>query len=220
VLQVDGARPPQLLAERVAPAPGGVVVAEPVKREGRVLAEAARLVMARFEGRHLLISAPPEMRTTFIHDLPKELQQQVADFSGDIHAGIAEVAAAAEPAQRAIEAGEEVATIQRIFEAGPDGASWGEPATLNALWARRVAILAVDDRLCRPGARCRQCGSLWDEIPRSCSTCGSEALEAVEDVVELAIEQALEQRAALELVRSDAARGLMAKRGAMAALLH
>ena len=53
-----------------------------------------------------------------------------------------------------------------------------------------------------------------------CPTCGSDALEAVEDVVELALEQALEQRAALELVRSDAARQLLAKRAPMAALLR
>jgi peptide subunit release factor 1 (eRF1) len=39
-------------------------------------------------------------------------------------------------------------------------------------------------------------------------------------VVELALEQALQQRAALELVRSDEARRLMAERGAMAALLR
>jgi hypothetical protein len=36
----------------------------------------------------------------------------------------------------------------------------------------------------------------------------------------LALEQALEQRAALELVRSDAARRLMAECGPMAALLR
>jgi hypothetical protein len=56
---VNGERPPRLLAERVAPAHGGIAVAEPVKREGRVLAEVARVVMAQFEGRHLLISGPP-----------------------------------------------------------------------------------------------------------------------------------------------------------------
>jgi peptide subunit release factor 1 (eRF1) len=220
VFQIDGARPPRLLADRVALAPGGVAVAEPVKREGRVLAEAARLVMAHFEGRYLLISAPAEVRTTFLHDLAKDLQRQVADFSVEIHAGIVEVAAAAEPAQRAIEAREEVTTLERIFAAGPDEASWSERATLEVLWQRRVMTLAVDDGLCRPGARCRQCSSLWDEILPTCPTCGSAALETVDDVVELAIQQALEQRASLELVRSDAARRLMAERGAMAALLR
>ena len=73
--------------------------------------------------------------------------------------------------------------------------------------------LAVDDGFCKAGSRCRRCNGLWAEVPIECPTCGSGALEAVEDVVELALEHALEQRAALELVRSDAARRLMAERG-------
>jgi peptide subunit release factor 1 (eRF1) len=221
VFQVNGERPPRLLAERVPPAHGGIAVAEPVKREGRVLAEVARVVMAQFEGRHLLISGSPEMRTAFGHDLPQELQQRVgAEFTVELHAGIAEVATAAEPAQRAIEAREEVVTLDRIFEAGPHGAAWGERPTLDALWAQRVMTLAVDDSFCKPGSCCRQCLGLWGDILSECPTCGSDAIEAVEDVVERALEQALEQRAALELVRSDAGRQLMAKRAPMAALLR
>jgi peptide subunit release factor 1 (eRF1) len=204
VLQVRGERPPRLLAERVALAQGSVAVAEPVKREGRVLAEAARLVLAWFEGRHLLTSAPPEMRAAFVHDLPKELQQWMGgNFAVDLHAGVGEVAAAAEPA---IEAREERATLDRIFEAGPNGAAWGERRTLDALWERRVLTLAVEDTFCQPGSRCRRCESLSEQFPSECPTCGSEALEPVGDVVELALERALERRAALELVRSEAAR--------------
>jgi peptide subunit release factor 1 (eRF1) len=56
--------------------------------------------------------------------------------------------------------------------------------------------------------------------PARCPACGSEAIAAVEDVVELAIEQALEERAAAELVRSAAARQLMTGPGPMAALLR
>ena len=221
VFQVNGERPPRRLAERVGPNPGGLAVAEPVRREGRVLAEVARLVIEQFEGRHLLTSAPPEVRTAFVHDLPKEVQSRIgAEFAVDIHAGAAEVAAAAEPAQRAIEEREEVATIDRALDAGPNGSTWGEPATLTALWEGRVETLAVDDGLCMPGARCRQCRGLWADAPDRCPACGSDALEAFEDVVELALERALEQRAALELVRSDAARRLMTQRGRMAALLR
>jgi peptide subunit release factor 1 (eRF1) len=221
VLQVNGERPSRALEERVALAHGGVALAEPVRREGRVLAEGARLVMAQFEGRHLLTSAAPEMRTAFIYQLPKELRQRVgSDFAVDVHAGAADVAAAAEPPQRAIEAREEVATLDRIFEAGPNGATWGGRPTLHALWERRVMTLAVDDAFCKPGSRCCQCRGLSEDVPNECPTCGSDALEPIEDVVELAIEQALEQRAALELVRSDRARRSMAERGPLAALLR
>ena len=122
--------------------------------------------------------------------------------------------------QRAIEAREEIVTLERIFEAGPHGAALGKRLTLDALWAQRVLTLAVADRFCKPGSRCRRCLGLWEDILRECPTCGSDALEAVQDVVELALEQALEQQAALELVRSDAARQLLAKRAPMAALLR
>ncbi len=81
-------------------------------------------------------------------------------------------------------------------------------------------ILVVDDIFGRPGARCRNCGGLWAAFSPSCPACGSDAVEAVQDVVELAIEQALEQKAALELVRSGAARGLMTAIGPMAAVLR
>jgi peptide subunit release factor 1 (eRF1) len=72
----------------------------------------------------------------------------------------------------------------------------------------------------KPGARCRNCGGLWAAPSPSCLACGSDAIEAVGDVVELAIEQALEQKAVLELVRSSTARGLMASMGPMAAVLR
>ena len=57
-------------------------------------------------------------------------------------------------------------------------------------------------------------------INRACPVCGSDAIRAVEEVVELAIEQALEQRSALALVRSGAARRLMSARAPTAALLR
>jgi peptide subunit release factor 1 (eRF1) len=130
------------------------------------------------------------------------------------------LAAAAEPAQRAIEAREEVATIERLVDLGPGRSAWGEQPTLDALREGRVMTLAVDDMFCKPGARCGNCGGLWAAWSPNCPACGSGALEMVTDVVELAIEQALEQKAALEIVRSSAARRLMTSIGPMAALLR
>jgi hypothetical protein len=82
VLQIKGERSPGRLAERVALAQGGVVLAEPVNREARALAEVARLVMAQFEGRHLLISAPPEMRTADLHAGAAESRRRPSRRSG------------------------------------------------------------------------------------------------------------------------------------------
>ena len=80
--------------------------------------------------------------------------------------------------------------------------------------------LAVDDTFCKPGSRCGNCGALRAGSVPKCQVCGSDAIEAVVDVVELAIEHALEEKSALEIVRSDAARRLMASVGPMAALLR
>ena len=92
--------------------------------------------------------------------------------------------------------------------------------TLDALWQGRVSTLAVDDTFCKPGSDCRNCGGLRvGSVPR-CPVCGSDPIEAVVDMVELAIEHALEEKSALEIVRSNTARPVMASVGPMAALLR
>jgi peptide subunit release factor 1 (eRF1) len=198
-----------------------VLVIEAMKNEARVLAHVAELILVQFEGRYLLMAGAPELRAAVTQHLPKNVQQRLdGEFSADIHAPPAEVAKAAEPAQRAIEEREEVATVQRLLDAGPDLSAWGEQPTLDALREGRAMTLVVDDVFGKPGARCDNCGGLWAAPSPSCPACGSDAVETLRDVVELAIEQALEQKAALELVRSSAARGLMASIGPMAAVLR
>jgi hypothetical protein len=221
VFRVKGQRLRKLLTDRVPRDRNDALVIEAMKNEARVLAHVAELVLTQFEGRYLLIAGAPELRAAVTQHLPIAVQQQLGgEFSADIHAPPAEVAKAAEPAQRAIEEREEVATVQRLLDAGPDLSAWGEQPTLDALREGRVATLVIDDIFGKPGARCRNCGGLCAAPAQSCPACDSDAVEAVGDLVELAIEQALEQRAALELVRSSAARGLMASIGAMAALLR
>jgi peptide subunit release factor 1 (eRF1) len=80
--------------------------------------------------------------------------------------------------------------------------------------------LVVDDMFGRPGACCRNCSGLWEKPGIRCPLCESEAVEVVEDVVELAIERALEEKSGLEIVRSGAARRLLDSIGPMAALLR
>jgi Bacterial archaeo-eukaryotic release factor family 10 len=198
-----------------------VMATEPLKNEARLLAHAAELVLAQFEGRYLLLSGSLELRKAVMQYLPKPIQQSVgSEFSVEIDARPVAVAAAAEPAQRAIEAREEVATIEKVVDLGPQRSAWGEQPTLDALWEGRVMTLAVDDAFCKPGSHCMNCGSLRaDKVPK-CPVCGSEAIEAVVDVVELAIEHSLEAKSELEIVRSSAARRLMTSIGPMAALLR
>ena len=80
--------------------------------------------------------------------------------------------------------------------------------------------LVIDDMFGRSGARCGNCGGLWEQPSKRCPRCESDAIETVEDVVELAIERTLEENSALEIVRSGAARRLMTSIGPMAAVLR
>jgi predicted Zn-ribbon and HTH transcriptional regulator len=207
--------------QKVSREHGGVDVPEPIKAEARVLAGVAEQVLALFEARHLLIAGTPELRSAVIHALSHDAQARVGgEFAVEMHANPAAVAAAAEPVQRAIEEHGESATIARLLEAAPATVAWDVPAVLTALYERRVMLLAADDGLCMPGSRCETCEALSDKIVSPCPRCGSSAIEPVEDVVELALEQALQQRGNLELVRSAAARQAMAARGPMAAELR
>ena len=61
-----------------------------------------------------------------MHHLGKTMQRRIGEeFAVDVHAGPADIAAAAEPAQRAIEEREEIGTLQRLLDAGPKrGGAW------------------------------------------------------------------------------------------------
>jgi hypothetical protein len=197
---------------------GGVLQA--IRNEAHILAHTAEQVLTHYQGRYLLLAEAEDLRAAVIHDLGKDVQQRVgAEFSADIHARPSEVAAAAEPAQRAIEEREEVATVQRLLDAGPQRSAWGVQATLRALWEGKVNTLVVDDMFARPGGRCRECAALLEAQRDRCVVCESAAVEPVEDVVELAIEKTLDEDGAFEMVRSAAARQLLARVGPMAALL-
>jgi peptide subunit release factor 1 (eRF1) len=221
VFQVKSGPLRKILTDRVPQDRSDVIVVEAMKNEARIIAHAVGLVVAQFEGRHLLLSGAPELQAAVVEHLPKPVQQLIgADFAVEVHARPAAVAAAAEPAQRTIEAREERATVQRLLDAGPKGSAWGEQPTLDALREGRVMTLVVDGMSSKPGARCRNCGGLWAAPTPSCAACGSDAVEQVEDVVELAIERALDQKGYFELVCSDAARQAMTRIGSLAALLR
>lgn len=196
-------------------------ILDSVKHEAQILAHAADLVLSWCEGRYLLLSGATLLRTEVMRELSSGAQQRVGDpFTVEVHARPAEVAAAAEPAQRIIEEREEGTTVQRLIDAGPNASAWDVQPTLSALREGRVRTLVVEDKFAKPGARCRNCLALWSDMRPHCSVCGSDDLEPVDDVVEVAIEQALEEKAALEMVCSERGRQLLTSIGPMAALLR
>lgn len=189
--------------------------------EARILAKAAELVLTRYEGRYLLLAEAKDLRAAVVHELGKETQQRLgAEFAVEIHARPADIAAAAERAQRAIEEREEVVTVQRLLDAGPQRSAWGVDATLRALWESRVATVVVDDMFATPGARCHACRALLQTPQGPCPVCSSDAIDTAEDVVELAIEQTLDEDGAFEMVHSAAARQMLERIGPTAALLR
>jgi peptide subunit release factor 1 (eRF1) len=192
-----------------------------MKIETRIAGHAAEAILSQFDGRYLSLSGPPDLRSALLHELPGAIRDHDGGiFSVDVHANASEVRAAAEPTQRAVEAREEVCTVRRLIDAGPHNAAWDVPATLAALHQHRVRTLIVDDTFSQHGVRCRICGCLSGAHIDRCMSCGGAAIEVIEDVVEFGLEQALQQEAALELVRSEAARRLMTRVGPMGAILR
>jgi hypothetical protein len=51
-------------------------VLDVAKREARILAHAADLVLTRFEGRFLLLSGAPQLRAEVMRELPNALEQR------------------------------------------------------------------------------------------------------------------------------------------------
>src|ERR1700730_17578522 len=194
---------------------------EVMHREADILAHAVELLMTMFEGRYLLMAGSLELRSAVTARLPSDVRHRVgAEFRVETHAGPAEIAAAAEPVQRAIEEREEVATVRLLLDAGPRGSAWGKEATFDALREGRVMVFVVAHPVGCPGARCPNCGSLWEEESPACPACGNTGVEIVGDVVEPAIEEALKRKAAIEIGRSSAAREILSQIGPMAALLR
>lgn len=83
--------------------------------------------------------------------------------------------------------------------AGAHGGVVGVEATLAVLAEQRVSVLLVADGFSASGARCPACGHVGPDL-RQCPVCGTTNVE-LEDVVEVAIEQAVAQGAEVEFCR-------------------
>jgi peptide subunit release factor 1 (eRF1) len=112
--------------------------------------------------------------------------------------------AVAERAERDREAALVDDLLQRI--GGAHGAVVGLEATLAVLADQRVGVLLVADDFFTPGARCPACGHTGSNV-RHCPVCGSTNVE-IDDIIEVAIEQAVAQGAAVEFCRDTELEGL------------
>lgn len=109
-----------------------------------------------------------------------------------------EIAAAARAVADGAERRREADLVEEVRQraAGAHRGVVGLEATLDALSEHRVATLLVRDGYRVPGGVCPACGHVGPDI-RQCAVCGTTNVE-VDDVVELAIENAVAQGAAIE----------------------
>ena len=84
---------------------------------------------------------------------------------------------------------------------------------LEAINMRRVERLAVSVGFEESGWRCPQCGALA-LVGRRCPACGS-VMVAVEDIVEEAIEEALQQKCRVEVCPGNADLDVLGRIGAL-----
>jgi hypothetical protein len=144
----------------------------------------------------VMISGPGPVAAEIESYLHPSVQRRLA---GRLHlpltAHASEVAAVVLDVQRNLErrAEQELVEQLRQLTAADRGGVVGLLPTMEALQDRRIGTLVVSRGFEAPGGRCPSCG--WaGPGPRTCPRCHAR-LDDVEDIVELAIDEALAQKA-------------------------
>jgi peptide chain release factor subunit 1 len=173
---------------------------EHLKRAAEVLQR--RLRRKPFE--RLVVGGPHEI----VADFKSKLHPYLAErLSGEIEVDVETanpdaVLAAAGPLLDELEERREADALQRVGEAagGPARAVAGLADVLGALNERRVETLLLGERFSAAGTECPACGWLGEDGVAECPADGT-ALVTRDDVVEPAIELALQQSAGVLPVR-------------------
>lgn len=152
--------------------------------------------------RQLVLGGPDESAAALEDLLHPTIRALVVGRVGvRVAAPVEEIASAARAVAEQAERAREVALVEAVRQhaAGEHGGVVGLEATLAALAEQRVATLLVRDGFSAPGASCPACGHTGPDL-RYCPACGASNVE-LDDVVEVAIEQAIAQGADVELCR-------------------
>ncbi|MGP0100823.1 MAG: Vms1/Ankzf1 family peptidyl-tRNA hydrolase [Solirubrobacteraceae bacterium] len=154
----------------------------------------------------LLLAGPAELRPRVEHDLHPDLSRRLAGhFEIDVERATPdEVHQRAAPQIEADERRRERETLERLTEGmAPGGhAAAGLDEVLQLLNERRVQTLLLAHGFATPGFECPRCGRLASS-DGPCPADGA-ALEPWEDITERAIHLALDQSAAVIVVRHEA----------------
>jgi peptide chain release factor subunit 1 len=169
----------------------------------------------------VLIGGPEEPLAELRGQLSKALAERVAgELAVSLKAGLDEILAQALAVEQATERRTEAERVAALLAAalGHGPGVLGLDPTLAAIVQERVQLLVVEEEFRQPGWECPRCHLLGTRAVARCPLCEA-ALDPQLDVVERAVERALDQRATLEVLRGEA-RQELAAHGHIGALLR
>lgn len=163
----------------------------------------------------LVLAAADELRNDVLDTLPSSVRDRIVATidNGIMHASVPDIEMRIQEVAREREAEQEREAIERLRRelATKGRATQGTAGVLRALNERRVEILLIEPDASPGGAVCPTCG-LLEHQAMACPADGT-AMEPRTDVLDLAIEKALEQSADVHAVTTrslDAADGIAA----------
>jgi peptide chain release factor subunit 1 len=191
-------------------------VEELVTQHLRHAADVAFEVFQREGFDRLTIGAPEGVLPTIeglLHPYLQERRCGTIDVA--VNASVADIRAAALRLEADVEREKEATLITRLRDAvgRGDRGVVGLEATLRSLVERRIEVLFVSQGYRESGWRCERCGYLCHKGP-TCPVDGSQMLR-VEDVVEEAVDVALDQSCKVEICSDNADLDVMGRIGAL-----
>jgi len=149
----------------------------------------------------LILGTEVQSQATLDHALHPYLKDRVVgEISVRINADASEVIQKAEEIREQVEIRHIATLVEQIQEfAGAHGrGTIGLEPTLQALNEQKIHILLLQEGLSHPGSACLHCGMLFAQQLDVCPAC-NEPPESTENVVELAIQRALELGCTVEV---------------------
>jgi peptide chain release factor subunit 1 len=170
----------------------------------------------------LILAGPEEATSELKRLLPRALGHRlVATIPGEIFAKPAEILERTLEIERRVERSVEQRLLDELFETADAGgrATYGLRQTLEAVWLGKVQTLVVADGVRAAGSECLNCGHLEPGSLAECPTC-AHPMVCVPDLIERAVERALDQAGSVEVVHGEAARHLHESGGGLGAFLR
>jgi peptide chain release factor subunit 1 len=170
----------------------------------------------------LILAGPEEPTSELRRLLPRALAHRlVATIQAEMFAAPAQILERTLEIERQVERSVEERLLGELFETADagGGATYGAARTLEALWLGKVQTLVVADGSRAEGSECSNCGRLETGSVADCPAC-AHPMVCVPDLIERAVERALDQAGSVEVVHGEAARRLLEDGGGLGALLR